>query len=340
MLQKNIQRFTFAQETQLKTVSMQLIAALLRAVSPRKTPTLTSLKRYMAICFGLAAGLWCIADAFAQAHPTALLPEDVDHPIVAAEASRSINWDSIRWVERRYKIEAMRFKARDETGIDWLGSDEVMVETTDAKGWTVSKEIGGIDSGDTHNFDPAKSCIVAVRPGTVVLGESSVCEEVGESAPLSFQVEFWEKDLIGFPAGFCGSAGTPEPGRHRGPHCADDGNGDDFIGSAQINYSTQELEAALPKVGDAVIESITLTHCPGETCGDGPGPWNFGDYTFTWRVTRLPNALVNLGSLLNEAMQRSGARSELEAITTGLRYLRAPNSHKIEPETDKLPPKH
>jgi hypothetical protein len=290
----------------------------------------------MAICFGLAAGLWCTANAFAQAHPSSPQLGDTDHPIVVTEASSSINWDTIRWVERRYKIEAMRFKARDETGIDWLGSDEVMVETTDAKGWTVSREIGNIDSGDTHSFDPAKSCIVAVRPGIVVLGETSVCEKGGESAPLGFQVELWEQDSIGFPLGFCVSGGPPEPGRHAGPHSAKCANADfnDFIGSARIDYSTQELDAALPNVGDEQIESITLDPCPGQICT------SFSDYTFTWRVTRLPNALVNLGSVLNEAMQRSGARSELEAITTGLRYLRAPSSRKIEPGIDKLPLKH
>jgi hypothetical protein len=242
---------------------------------------------------------------------------------------RAIPWDTIQWVERRYKIEAMRFKARDETGIDWPGSDEVMVETTDAKGWTVSNEIGNIDSGDTHDFDPAKSCIVAARPGIVVLGESSVCEEVGEPAPLGFQVEFWEKDPIGFPPlGFCAPGGVGRgPGQHSGPHCVNDRAGDDFIGRSRIDYSTQELEAALPHVGDEQIESVTLDSCPGQICTAT------SDYTFTWRVTRLPDALVNLGSLLNEAMQRSGARSELEAIAAGLRSLRAPSPRKVEPKT-------
>lgn len=296
---------------------------------------MTSHRTYLAICFGLAAGLWCTADAFAQVPPTSLPPEDAEHPTVA-EASRSVNWDGIRWVERRYKIEAMRFKCRDETGVDWLGSDEVMVETTDAKGWTVSNEIGDIDSGDTHDFDPAKSCIVAVRPGTVVLGESSVCDDVGEPAPLGFQVEIWEQDSIGFPWGFCvGGAETPEPGRHVGPHsasCPTSTGFNDFIGSARIDYSTQELEAALPKVGDEQIESVTLDPCPGQICA------GFPDYTFTWRVTRLPNRLVGFGSVLDEAMQWNGARSELEAIRAGLRSLRAPSPRKTESETGKLPP--
>lgn len=273
---------------------------------------MTSRRRFMTIWFSFLAGFWFGPSVFA-ASPQ---PSDARTSAVTA-ASVGINWDTIKWIERRYKIEALRFKARDETGIDWLGSDEVMVETNDAKGSTVSNEIGDIDSGETHTFDPAKSCIVAVRPGYAVLGESSVCEEVGEPAPLGFQVAFWEKDLIGFPMGFCVPGGSPEPGRHVGPHCANDGNGDDFIGSARIDYSTQELEAAMPNVGDEQIESITLDPCPGQICA------GFPDYTLTWRVTRLPDALVSLRSLLDEAMQRSGSGSELEAIAAGLRFLPA-----------------
>ena len=295
-----------------------------------------SRRHFMAICFSLMAGFWCTPGAFAQARSASPQPEDADRPTVA-EASRATRWDAIQWVERRYKIEAMRFKARDETGVDWWGSDEVMIETNDAKGWTASDEIGDIDSGDTHNFDPAKSCIVAVRPGIVVLGKTSVCEEVGEPAPLSFQVEFWEQDSIGFPYGFClPASGAVGPGRHVGLHHASCPNAtgfNEFIGRAQIDYSTQELEVGLPNVGDEVIESVTLDPCPDLAACAG-----YPDYTFTWRVTRLPDARVDLRAVLDEAMQRSGARSELEAIAAGLRSLRAPSPRKIEPQEVDPPP--
>ncbi|MBC7837557.1 MAG: hypothetical protein H7Y39_02780, partial [Nitrospiraceae bacterium] len=289
-----------------------------------------SRRHFVTICFSLVAGFWCTPGAFAQERPASPQPEDAGRPTVA-EASRATRWDTIQWIERRYKIEAMRFKARDETGFDWPGSDAVMVETTDAKGWTVSDEIGGIDSGDTHHFDPAKSCIVAVHPGIVVLGKTSVCEEVGEPAPLGFRVEMWEQDSISFPLGFCADlGGTPGPALHVGPYSASCPNGNsfaDFIGSARIDYSTQELEAALSHVGDEVIETVKLDPCPGWICA------GFPDYTFTWRVTRLPDVRVDLRAVLDEAMQRSGAGSELEAIATGLRSLRAPSPRKIEPET-------
>jgi hypothetical protein len=128
-----------------------------------------SRRRFMAICFGLAAWFWCTAGAFAQARPASPQPEDAGRPAVA-EAPRGNPWDAIEWVERRYKIEAMRFKARDETGVDWWGSDEVMVLTFDAKGKTASDEIGNIDSGETHELPgpPAESSLL--RPWRASLG--------------------------------------------------------------------------------------------------------------------------------------------------------------------------
>jgi hypothetical protein len=250
-------------------------------------------------------------------------------------------WDTVEWVERRYKIEALRFKARDETGVDWWGSDEVMVRTDDAKGWTVSDEIGGIDSGDTHNFDPAKSCIVAVRPGTVVLGKTSVCDDVGEPAPLWFRVVMWEQDIdeiFTFGYSNCASGSVVSPGMHDGPHCAGSEN-DDFIGGARLEFAAWELEAALPNVGDEYIETVVLNPCSidGSVCDQGWGPWDSGKYTFTYRVTRLPDVKVGLHGVLDEAMHKIGARSELEAIVAGLRALRAPTPRKTEPETTNPP---
>ena len=169
----------------------------------------------------------------------------------------SVETITAEWTERRYKVEAIRFKARDETGADWPGADEVMVETNDAKGSTVTNEIGGINWGDAHEFDPALSCIIGVRPGTVVLGEKSVCDEAGEPGPFSFKVEMWEKDVIGFDFGFCKPVG-PAPGGHIGPHCANDHRGDDFIGWAELFFPIPDLETTLPNVGDSFTETVVL----------------------------------------------------------------------------------
>jgi hypothetical protein len=288
--------------------------------------------RFMAICVGLAASLSCSVAAFAQA-PPAPQPDPTGRPALVGVPS-NIPWNTLDLVERRYKIEAVSFTARDETGIDWLGSDEVMVRTEDAKGSTVSDQIDDIDSGDTHTFEPAKSCIVAVRPGEVILDKTSVCDDVGEPAPLFFEVELWEKDI-----GFLGDFRVQpllQPGNHAKPSghdFADDGAGDDLIGRARLDFAAWELEAALPNVGAEYTETVVLIQCPSDVtaCGDT----DFPDYTFTYRITRLPDVNVGLQSVLAEAMPKIGARSELEAIVAGLRSLRALSPRQIETETLK-----
>ncbi len=290
---------------------------------------MTFTMRFLACCFGLA--VWCWGPGVGAAHE----PEAKPQPATGSDGqsfmqvSENIDWDTIEWIERRYKVEALGFKARDESGWDWTGSDEVMVETRDAKGWTVTNEIGGIDSGDNHHFNPAVSCIIAVRAGIVVLGKTSVCNDVGEPAPFGFRVEMWEKDfsIFGFPIK-CLTGGPPT---HGGPHCANDGMGDDFIGSAQVDLSVQELETALPNVGTEYIETVVLNPCSsGESvCDVTYGP----DYSFTYRITRLPDVRTDLRSALDEAMRKTGARTELEAIVNGLRSLHEPSLRQIDPGT-------
>ena len=270
----------------------------------------------------------------AQTPPTTPQPGGIGPPIAVVGPGHipDIPWHTLEVIERRYKIEAVRFKARDETGIDWPFSDEVMVGTFDAKGWTVSNEIGDIDSGDTHTFDAGKSCILPVPPGVFVLGKTSVCDGTGEPAPLGFRVEFWEKDVSLFT--LCKPV-TVQPGRHAGPHCLHYG-GDDFIGQAQIDLSIQELETALSNVGDEHTETVVLFPCRNlqQVCATGPFD---PDYSFTFRVTRLPDVRVGVRSVLDDVIGRIGPISELQAIVAGLRLLRAPSPRKVESETVDQP---
>ncbi len=119
---------------------------------------------------------------------------------------------------------------------------------------------------------------------------------------------------------------------HAGPHCANDNAGDDFIGRAHIDLSIQDLEAALPNVGDEYIETVVLEQCgSGSTCEVTYGP----DYSFTYRITRLRDVRVGLRPMLDKAMGTIGTHSELDAIAAGLRSLRAPSPRQIEPGMGK-----
>jgi hypothetical protein len=240
----------------------------------------------------------------------------------AAVGAVDFPWDTItaEWIERRYKVEAVRFKARDETGTDWPGSDEVVVGTVDANGFTVSGEIGGIDSGDTHDFDPAVSCIIGVPPGIVALGRNAACDPAGVAGPLGFRVELREKDTSPFSEA-CLVLGA-DPGEHAGAHCLDDGSGDDFIGWRRLFFPIPDLEAMLPNVGDGVTETVALFPCPEGT--DVCGGWDFADYSFTYRITRLADVRTDFRSELMAAMERSHIANAGDAIAAGLRSLAAP----------------
>src|SRR6185437_550010 len=122
--------------------------------SSRRRAMTTSYGRFMVCGLGVLAWCWCTAGDTAAHEPSATSQSDSSDSV---QHRGDIAWDAIEWRERRYKIEALGFKARDETGNSWLGSDEVMIRTDDAKGWTVSGQIGGIDSGDAYHFDPAKA---------------------------------------------------------------------------------------------------------------------------------------------------------------------------------------
>lgn len=138
--------------------------------------------------------MWCAIGASAHELSATSQPGGPGQS-TSVQHKSDVDWDAIEWTEQRYKIEALGFKARDESGIDWPGSsDEVLIRTDDAKGWTVSDEFSDVDSGETHKLDPARSCIIAVRPGIVVLGKTSVCDDAGEPAPFWFAVNLWEKD--------------------------------------------------------------------------------------------------------------------------------------------------
>ncbi|OQW36849.1 MAG: hypothetical protein A4E19_21135 [Nitrospira sp. SG-bin1] len=294
---------------------------------------MTIYKHFTAICVGFAAWSWFTVGANGQeGQPTP--PQNTSRPAAVVSTS-DIPWHDLTWVERRYKIEAMRFKARDETGIDWPGSDEVMVGVSDMEGYAHSNEIGDIDSGDTHRFDPEKSCIVAVRPGEVILGETSLCDDVGRPAPLNFRVELWEQDFPYPSFGFENYVCSDSTKHHYTGHCLHEYyDGDDFIGSAQVDLSIHDLEIGLPNVGDEYIETIVLKPCRGaDVCDVTYGP----DYSFTYRITRLPDVKMGLHGVLTEAMRKIGARSELEAIAAGLRALRAPSPRKVESEGGAMP---
>jgi hypothetical protein len=176
--------------------------------------------------------------------------------------------------EPRYKIEAVSFRCHNETGIDWPWSDTVVVNFFVPE-LHYSMEVGvfhDVDSSETRLFEPDASCILPVGDvsGQVYSGDSIflhsavatwTCSDAGISGPFGFTVEMFEFDFY---------------------------EGNVVFGERTILFTAEELAAALPNVNDSVDETILL-NCPGPAiCGGA----YLTSYSFTYRITRLPDALV------------------------------------------------
>lgn len=208
-------------------------------------------------------------------------------------------------MERRYKVEALGFRCLDETWYDspwfapWI-SDEVMVILRDPERrvLTVSRVFGDVDTNETRNFSPHENCILPIRD--VVNNylraprESWTCGEAGASGPFSFSVEMYEADsddwngayncFIEFDCGFEAPLSVYQP------ESSIFTKGDELIGRRTLVFPVEELEVVMPNVNDTFEETITLGPCHDERgCVESPGLPTGPEYTFTWRLTRLPD---------------------------------------------------
>jgi len=207
-------------------------------------------------------------------------------------------------VERRYKVEALGFRCLDETWYDspwfapWI-SDEVMVILRDPerKVLTASRVFGDVDTKETRNFGPNENCILPVRGVQNhyqrAPRDSWTCGEAGASGPFSFTVEMYEADsddwngayncFLQFDCGFSTVVGYPT-------ESSAFTKGDELIGRRTLVFPVEELETVMPNVNDTFEETITLGPCHDERgCVESPGLPTGPEYTFTWRLTRLPD---------------------------------------------------
>lgn len=168
----------------------------------------------------------------------------------------------IIFISPQFKVEALWFKANDETNWWWMGSDEVYAIFSDMEPTHYDRATsvyGNVDEGDTVNFSAADSCM-APQPN---------CDR--GMADLNVRFSFWEQDSPF--EGFC-------PGDYEGSHtrlqqgvC----DGHDLIGRGSVIHSRDALVAMLPDVGS----SREFTHVMDKDAGK---------YRFRYRITRMPDA--------------------------------------------------
>jgi hypothetical protein len=218
---------------------------------------------------------------------------------------------AIRW-EARYKLELIEVKARDETGSDWFGSDDIVILAAldsiighGSYGVRIHEGLDDMDSDD----DPAQ-----IRSGNrcLLLAVDDVkdgvwgCAEQGHTLPVSLNLTVLEHDgvgrtiweaLTGEGIGFCGSLGVVGD---LSIGC-DQGGADEYnaVGRVRKVYTATDLAGL--GVGQSRTDSLIADWCSeiltieGGICGSSSWwhRWN-GRYRMSVRVTRMKNVLVGV----------------------------------------------
>ena len=197
--------------------------------------------------------------------------------------------------EPRYTVELVSFKALDESGADWSGSDEVFGLFRSTGGYSVrTVKQGDVDSGNSRAFGSQERCLTRQRVlsgsadrGWLIAPDGTRwdCDPRGVPAPIGLRLELFEDD--GCNAFFPSCFNTYSP-PVRDP-------ADDLIGRAEPTYSAGELASRLRRVGDAYVTGFTLGgpcghQPPGHVCGVGPFTATGPEYRLTIVVRRVNDA--------------------------------------------------
>ncbi|MBA4012142.1 MAG: hypothetical protein C0481_09785 [Phenylobacterium sp.] len=192
----------------------------------------------------------------------------------------------------RFKVEAVGFRAHNETGWDFIGSDEVIAVFDTGAYRVMTDTFDDVDGGDSRTFRNDQSCISpATDSGEIDRAWS--CAPNGAPGPVSFVAALYEYDGSRFPAGFCvHSNGPTDLLPPQSTACRVDAEVATLIGRRQVSMSLGELTAVMPRPGDIHEGAVALFGgCDGECVSGGPfGP--SPDYTLRYRIVRVNDEVV------------------------------------------------
>jgi len=99
----------------------------------------------------------------------------------------------------RFIVEAISFRAADETHYEWMGSDSIFAEFWSGGRTMVTRTVEDVDSGNTEQFLSTQNCIYpAIDPDRRQNGRWQ-CDRAGGVGPIEFTVGLYEDDAISLP---------------------------------------------------------------------------------------------------------------------------------------------
>ena len=176
----------------------------------------------------------------------------------------------------RYVVEAINFKALNETGVDFLGSDEIVARFAIGDKMMFSGIYGGVDTGETHQLRSGQQCIYPAIDPDATFNHRWTCNARGASGPINFQITLYEFDgvlrgMLTNPLQFCLHGGTDVM-----TGCTERQLQSTTIGSGYVEMTEAELAEAMPTVGASVERAVPIGSA----------------YQVTIRLTRMRGYLV------------------------------------------------
>lgn len=177
-------------------------------------------------------------------------PVEAQPPVRATDRPNGVAGDG--QILARYVVEAISFKALNETGIDFLGSDEIVARFAIGDKAMATGIYSGVDTGETHDFRTQQKCIAPAIDPDQTRNFAWTCNSRGASGPFNFQITLYEYDGdIRKMPDFCISVGGDLKAG-----CA--GFGSTTIGSAYVSLTEDELAALMPTVGTSVDRVVPI----------------------------------------------------------------------------------
>jgi hypothetical protein len=194
-----------------------------------------------------------------------------------------------------YGVKVHAFKAIDESGYDWSGSDEVFGYFASNRGALVrTSTYGDVDSGESRMIKLGERCLAPQHlpsGGPVSVGGALWAPDAtwncpsskgGVEAPIELGLSLYEDD----PCPFCFNGYAP--------YVPDEN--DDLIGEVDVSYSRSFLASKLPENGDMLVHHFSLGGpCghqePGEGCTKNPLSSSGPEYGLTIHIGRVNTTL-------------------------------------------------
>jgi hypothetical protein len=177
----------------------------------------------------------------------------------------------------RFKVEAVGFRAVDESGPNYPDSDIVFAVFESQQYSVTTRVFEDVDTGDARAFDPAESCIYPARDADGLRNGAWECSGDGADGPIAFAVGIYEidPDFVGdYRQDFCAppAAADVETAQR---NCDTDHS--DLLFRTAFSYQSADILARL----DAACRCINETVRYRESNERG-----VVEYHLTFRITR------------------------------------------------------